>query len=296
MQTSKANVIAPDITVTPDLVAQKSAQYGVVAEAKRTLGRNQDHWDDHVVQLRKYDDDLEGWWTSTGSVEESNAALLIHQSRSRLFITRLRAAKERDPARVGPRSAVVEFNQSDEARPYIFFRTEWGEFGDAELHSQLETGVPVPIEDVLRSFAAIEFYDAEPPLPFLLELLWNDVFAAMAAGIAHDDKVNAIPVPVDLDDVTTELQRAYGSRALERDARSADFPRKIWIRAAFEALVRANLAVRAEKEASYTVLYRAFKTDVLERFVDLLAKPGKGEVQDGQLPLNLPSAAEEPEA
>ena len=44
MTTSADNSISPSSDITPDLVAQKSQEYGIVAEAKKTLDQNQSNW------------------------------------------------------------------------------------------------------------------------------------------------------------------------------------------------------------------------------------------------------------
>lgn len=43
MDTSSTNSIRPNKKVTPDLVAQRSSDYGIVAEVKKSLPRDTDH-------------------------------------------------------------------------------------------------------------------------------------------------------------------------------------------------------------------------------------------------------------
>jgi hypothetical protein len=73
-----------------EVVAQKSEAYRVVAEVKRSLPSDRTKWRSHVAQVRKYDDDLIGWWTDDNRIGEADTALLLHQSRSRAFIAVLR--------------------------------------------------------------------------------------------------------------------------------------------------------------------------------------------------------------
>src|SRR5688500_1776632 len=51
MTTSGQNVVAPSTTITPDIVAQKSESYGVVAEVKRSLPADRTKWSAHIGQL-----------------------------------------------------------------------------------------------------------------------------------------------------------------------------------------------------------------------------------------------------
>ena len=121
METSKDNSETPSNKITPDLVAQKSKQYGIVAEAKKALDKDQSNWNQHVKQLRKYDDDLKGWWTENEMITNSNIIMLIHHTRGRLFRDFLYKCKNEDPNSVGPNTCIVEFNESPETETYYFF-------------------------------------------------------------------------------------------------------------------------------------------------------------------------------
>ena len=275
METSPSNLVSPSETITPDLVAQRSRDYGIVGEIKASLGGESSHWDSHISQLRKYDDDLTGWWTTEETIPHSDTLALLHQSRARAFIRRIEDKRNADSTSVGPTTSVIEFNRSDQAEAYYFFRREWGEIREEELASDLEDGVPIPIHKVLGTLGSVKFYDSPPPLPFLLQVLWLHVFPAWI-----DDKGQADPesgeihIRTTIDEVTEELQRAYGSKALELDGRSAEFPRTIWVRDALEALVATRRAYRPpSNQGAYIIRFRAFRTkvDVLRRFIEMTA-------------------------
>lgn len=288
MTTSAANPVAPSTSVTPDCVAQKDETYGIVAEVKKQVGIDDERWDRHLKQLRKYDDSLTGWWTDDETMPNADVALLIHQSRSRVFSRYLDAAKTADPDSVGPRTSVIEFNRSDEGQSYIFFRQEWGALTDAELASQLDVGVPVPIEKVLRSFPTVNYYDAKPPLEYLMTKLWLDSLLARFDATTIDPGTGTAPISVTVSELTTELQQAYGSRALEGDARSAEFPKITWIRSALEKFVELGMGDTAGDGQSYTIHFRIFpqSVDVLRRFVDFTtAKKASKPKDDTQIPL-----------
>ena len=59
MHTSSNNVISPNNIVTPDLIIEVPASeitkaYHAINEIKINLGKDQQHWMDHVEQLQKY--------------------------------------------------------------------------------------------------------------------------------------------------------------------------------------------------------------------------------------------------
>jgi len=142
---------------------------------------------------------------------------------------------------------------------------------------------------VVRTFPSIKFCDARPPMPFLLKELWTDVFHTMSVGVRFDPQRQAQPIPINVRQITLELQLAYGSQALEHDERSAEFPKYSWIRDALEALVTLKLAIPGADPDSYTVLFRRFREDVLIKFIELLSAHRKQRKEmSGQLPLPLP--------
>jgi hypothetical protein len=273
MTTSEQNAIAAVATVTPDLVAQVSATYGVVAEAKKSLPADESHWHRYVEQLRKYDDALLGWWTSDESIPRADVVLLIHHSRSRAFKRLLEQARASDPASVGLNTCIVEFIHSAETASYYSFRLEYGQMTEALVGDRLTDGVSVPMDRVLASYPNIKYYDSEPPLELLLTSLWSDVLPSLAGSSEYDEDLHVHKVHVTAAAITDELQRAYGSGALARDPRSAEFPRQVWVRRALERLVEYGLASAPPKGSDvFEVHFRHFRKDILQRFAELALK------------------------
>lgn len=292
MTTSKANVVTPSGTVTPDIVAQKSDSYGVVAEVKRSLPSDRTKWGVQVGQIRKYDDDLTGWWTIDARMAMSDTTLLLHQTRSRAFIKVLDDERKKNAEAVGPHTSVVEFNRSDERQVNYFFRLEWGDVRDADLSGRLREGVAVPIDKVIRTFANVKFYDADPPLHSLLALLWIDYFGPLVAAVAYDENLKAFPIDVSSAAIADELQCAYGSQLLEKDDRSVAFPSAKVVRKALDALVTVKLAMPLPTGTSeYRVLYRQFNDDILLRFASMLKTPAERVMEQTTLPFDEPRVA-----
>jgi hypothetical protein len=274
MTTSDRNKVQPSTDVTPDVVIQKFEDYGVVAEVKRSMCDDLTRWNDVVMQLVKYDDELKGWWTSDESVVKTNVLLLLHQSRSRKFLEYYRAVvSEERPDPVSDSICIVEFNQSNESQQYYHLRLEHGRIDDEELSRKLQYGVQVPLERVKSSFPNLQYYDSKPPLAFLLAKLWLLSFPSYLSRRVDNPKLGTKTIPLDVTEVTTEMQRSYGSGALEQDERSAEFPRESWIREAFEALVRLGYAYPEDQERQkYSVAFRPIKNDVITHFAERLSK------------------------
>ena len=284
MTTSSDNPIAPNSNITPDLVVQKSLEYGCIVEAKKALDKNQANWVTHLEQLRKYDDGLQGWWTVDGKIPHYDAVMLIHQSRGRPFVNFLKNQKEVNPDMVGPNSCVVEFNHSGETVAYYFLRLEFGKINDNELGESLENGINIPLDSVRMSFPNIQFYDDKPPLPWLLSILWTDIFPSKMEDGYYDEKTKTIKTRTTVAETTDELQKAFGSKALKQDSRAGEFPKFRWVKEAFERLVMYKLAIPITNEDdTYIIYYRSFRDDVLDRFIKFesdLSKSGKKKAEE----------------
>lgn len=290
MKTSEDNPIQPLNQITPDLTAQKSLNYGVVAEVKKSLSRDRGNWLNHVKQLRKYDDNLVGWWTDNEYMDNSDTIMLIHQSRSRDFTDYLQEIISNDPDAVGMNTSVVEFNRFDETTTYFFFRKEYGQLRDKELQDCLYSGRAVPLEKVKTTFKNICYYDSEPHVIFLLEHLWTDVFPSIMNKDDFDEETKSFKIQVKSSDITNEMQSGYGSGALHKDRRSPEFPRETWVRKALDWLVQNKKAKKiSEEENVYIILFKFTKKDVREYFIDLevksKSKKKREEIKEMQLPL-----------
>ena len=278
--------------VTPDLVAQKSSLYGIVVEAKKSLSQEENYWARVLEQLRKYDGDLVGWWADDEKVKQSDTVLLVHQTRSREFLSFTKRKKRQDPSILGQTTSIIEFNESQETVTYYFFRREHGTIRDRDLSTKLKNGVQVPLDEVIETFSNIQYYDASPPLVLLLTYLWMECFPSMLEGAAYDEKTKSSRIGASVSKTAKEIRRAHGSGALHKDKRAVEFPRTKRIREAFDFLVTHKLA-ESPLDASdkYIILYKRFKKDVREHFIRLEAGTTNNKTP-GEEQLALPGVEE----
>jgi len=260
-----------------------------VGEVKSGFPKDQTRWRKDLDQVVKYLDPLEGWWTVLREGGHFRVALLVHQSRSRSAADYIRRQQAEQAFPDDPHFMLVEFSRSLQVQAYIFLRQELGAApSGSRILDRLHDGVPIPIDKVLRSFPSVKFCDARPPMPFLLKELWTDVFLAKSPGVPFHEQQKAQPITINVREITSELQLAYGSQALEHDERSAEFPKYSWIRDALEALVALKLAIPSTEPDVYTVLFRRFREDILIKFIELLGDTGQRREESGQLRLPLP--------
>lgn len=277
MTTSTPDPVSQNSDITPDLVAQRSGLYGVIAEVKKSLPADEQRWISVAEQVRKYDDNLEGWWTDTGKIATWNSILLLYYKRSVKFVKWLKREIERNPDVFGPASAVVEFVYGPEAAEWMSFRLMYGEVAQPRLHDELEETTSVPLDKVLISFPNVDFYDAKPPVRYTASIMWSKVFPTMVYDQERDEKTKSFHIEVCPKDIANEMQLAFGSGSMATDGRSVTFPRVAWVKEALDWFIQQKinnnpLATRAEDGSDrYIVLYRPIRGDkgVLERFNEM---------------------------
>jgi hypothetical protein len=119
MTTSSLNPISPDTVVTPDCVVQLGATYGLVAEAKAGLSKDDETWDQHMKQLQKYDDDLTGWWTSNGALDLHDIVALVPLARAVRFADRLERGTNEGQWKFKRKLAVVGFFKTSGVKDFL---------------------------------------------------------------------------------------------------------------------------------------------------------------------------------
>lgn len=274
MDTSPDNSISPNSVVTPDAVIQRDEGLGYVVEAKKSLPRNQDYWRAIVTQLQKYDDELAGWWNEGEMIHTCCIVLLIEISRAGAFSRYWASLEEGEGLNFNNPVSIVEFTRSPEVRQFIFIRKNRGDIEPDDLSRRLEDGCKVPSEDVIASYGEKKFYDSEPVTEHTMEILWQVLFNEMKSEKDYDEQDRAWLLPVNLNDLTEDLQRLYGSTGSE--PRRVAFPRVQWVRNAMDAFVSLELAQKVDDSQYYVVYFKKIRGDVLERFVKHReAKPGK---------------------
>jgi hypothetical protein len=269
MTTSPSNKVSPSTDVTPDLVLQRE-QAGTIGEITYSLANDNAHWRGKLEQIVKYDDPLVGWWSEDERLESHDVAFLVPQSRAVRVGDILKAEAEDEAGTIKLKCpvAVVGFSRTSGAKEFMTLMKMFGDLGDADLSERLRHGIPVPTDILIVEYGDRKFFDFEPPMAYLLQIMWDQLFPTYLSEFpaeANDKRFTAITVTVDR--VTEGLQNNYGF-AIE-DERCSEIPQKTWVKKALELLVLFNLASRGEGN-TYTIRYRTLRGDHLKRFGELI--------------------------
>lgn len=263
MTTSDSNRVSPSTDVTPDLVVQVTLTEGYICEAKISICKDQNNWRDTVDQLRKYDDQLIGWWTDNEQLNDSNTVLLFKMTHIRQFIKFTEDLQKAEGILYNKPVAYVGFIVQSGTEETIFMRTEWGKVNNTTLQSSLENGKVIQLEKVIGTYGSKKFYDHNPEPEYLMEVMWSHLFTAWKSNGMYDEQKRVWLIPVEIQKVTDELQKLYGNYSKEPRERS--YPKISWVREALEYLSLINLAEKKDQE-HYTILFKDIRKDLIEKF------------------------------
>jgi hypothetical protein len=307
MTTSEHNRVSPAATVTPDIVVQTDAKFGVVGEVTTKLASDETSWREKLLQLKKYDDDLLGWWTEDERVDLHDIVLLLHLSRAihvsdilssdsekaKLLAEASRAIDDAEadadmtdavinevlenamlepevdaPITFDRQLSVVGFERSTGAnKECITLKKEYGELSDVDVSSRLRRSVRVPLETLVVEYHDKKFVDHEPPMPLLLQIIWEDLFTAyLTDEFPVDAEKGYTPMLLSVERITNDLRKYYGYPS--DGHRSPQVPRQKWVRKALDRLVQFGLG--HVDGTNYVIHYKRLKGDALKRFGKML--------------------------
>ena len=262
MTTSSKNRVSPTTDVTPDCVVQVTHKEGFVAEAKLSLPKDESKWDPIFTQLLKYDDNLLGWWTPNERIALHDIIALVPLARAVRFADRLDAVSTRLKFERNV-SVVGFFKQSGATKSFISLKKERGKISDAGLDQRLRDVKLIDFAHIIREHGDRKFVEHMPPIPYILQILWDNLFVKYAADVPKDESKGWHPLVVTIDKVTSDLQENYGFKST--GSRSPQIPQPSFIRKALDALIDFRLAER-KMEGEYLIKYKRTRKDTLEKF------------------------------
>lgn len=261
--------------VTPDVGVLLPTSSGVLAEVKKSFPADEQHWLDDFKQLMAYDDDLTGWPSATGKVSVHDVVLLVHWSRGRAVCKFFDKHQGREIQFQRP-FCIVEFNRSNERQAYFSFRTAKGNLTDVGVNTKLENGVQVPMLALTRAYSEIKIYDDEPPMAYMLHLIWEQVINTKASENTKYPalrKGQRIDVELSVEEVVNELHEKFSFHQLHKDKseRQPKIPKAEWVQRAFDRLVKAGEAEWLDRSKGKLKAKFSRHDDVLAHFVELCA-------------------------
>jgi hypothetical protein len=295
--------------VTPD-VAMIVPVDGVMGEAK--IGFSPKVREPTRDQVLKYDDAL-SVWIADGRVTTGSTILLTHHSRKVDAADFFEA--ETKAGRFQPKNAfaIIGGVRNSQAAEFISIERQYGRLANASKDEKLRKVLLIKLEHLVQGYGNIYFYDGEPPLLYLMQVIWDfilpslqketaflnarpepedtgdgsgDGSPAISGGTKKAKKTpSGIEIRVSMDEVADRLRDFYSMKVLNPGL--PESPRRSLVREALDHFVEYKLAISAGDR--YVITYRKLQKGTLEYLLKKFAPPkstGKGaRAAPGQMPL-----------
>jgi len=275
MDTSNHNRISANNTITPDLIVQVNNNYGIVCEAKKSFPKNKDYWLKNFIQLEKYDDDLIGWETEDERIETSDIILLTHLKLSVPVRDYIEEKISRDELKFNNNFSLIGFTRSDELDTIMMLEKRYGKLFNLELDERLRQIERVPLKKIIP-LNPIKFYDDKPELPYLMNILWTEIFNQYPEkeDFWTSGGIKIITIIVNLKDITDKLRVQFSDYS-EHDKRQQVVPKTKWVKEAMEEFVKLGYAKKENEKNNYKIKYKSIKNPLTKFTEDIYGKKRK---------------------
>jgi hypothetical protein len=275
--------------VTPDLGVVTVDGAGVIAEVKICFPRNEEHWFDDFDQLMAYDAEFEGWPTDAGTVPQHDVVLITEQGRA----SKVKKFFEKhlgEKIKFTRPFVIVQCNRSDNREPYYFFQRIVGKLSSSAVDGQLEDGSKVPMRVLVTKYSTVKIYDAQPPLPYMIDLIWSQVVLEAARVDPKFPKLKKrqkLPVVLDVDEIVQKLREGFTFRAIAANASdgSPAMPPTQWVKRALEQMVSSKDAEWIDATKTAVRIFFQKYEDALDHFIKAcLSREGQSTETQRPLP------------
>jgi len=178
LKTSATNEISPNESITPDLCievpTEKKPCYRAINEIKASFPQEKEQWKEVAIQLKKYDDTLTGW--KYESDLQHDIMLTTDVSFAHNFSEYMKKLNESNELNIERNFSILECLRRERAAQQIFIRKYFGEISNKDLDNALSSGQTIAMYNILNEINKTKFYDANPPVIYMMMILWDFVF------------------------------------------------------------------------------------------------------------------------
>ncbi len=260
--------------VSPDLGIVIQDARGILGEVKKNFPKeDMERGNKIFVQLKNYDQNLIGWPMANQQIQSHEIVLLTHITTS-AYAKEFYEKRFPETGLVFKRPfSIVEFGNVPQVQEFFFLKTILGEPTVIGRGEKLKYGVSVPMRVFLREYARTKLYDAEPPLPYLAELIWMHVCTPIAfenPKFEHLRKKQKLEVSLTIEDIVERLDEGFSFHSWhsQHPDHQPQVPRTKWVRQACQFLIASGEAewIEGSEETQLVIFYQRYD-DVTEHFV-----------------------------
>jgi len=263
--------------VCPDLGIVVQDDSGILGEVKKNFPKDGDERRKTIFnQLKSYDHELDWWPTPDGKLKSHNIVLLIHQTTSRRAQDYYYEKNNKGEIKFTRSFSICQFNRSDQRVPYFFFQVVSGKINNTLGNVDLDNGVQVPMEPLSKLYAKSKLYDAEPPLSYLLHLIWEHVVIPILSedeNFGRLRKNQNIELKLKVDDIVERLNEGFSFIHWHRNypEHQPRIPQKEWIQKACNLLVKVGKAKWISNGEELTISFTKIG-NIVDYFIRLEAE------------------------
>jgi hypothetical protein len=264
-----------DYYVSPDLGVVIEDKKGILGEVQKNFPKDDTERGTKVfAQLKGYDQALTGWPVESKKVGSHEIVLLVHLTTSAYAKDFYQDKLPRTGVVFEHPFSIVEFGRFEQMQEFFLFRAVLGEPTEIGGEKKLRYGVSVPMRVFLREYAKTKLYDAQPPVPYLAELIWTHIVTPIASenpNFEHLRKNQKIEVTLAIDDVVDELNEDFSFHFWHGQYPELQprIPHKEWVREACQFLVESAEAkwVEGSQDMKLVIFYHQRYKDILTQFI-----------------------------
>lgn len=268
MLTSTGHKVTPDMTF--EVTRGRFAGYRAVNEVKSQYPSRSQPARRLALQLQQYDDITSGWSLPAATGRSGRSAhdlvLTVPTDHARDYVVNLHKDLRINGVEIARAFSIIAFGRDPRGKGERFSaRKVHGRLSVQEIDGRLSEGGTFDAYEFLSELDATKFYDSNPPIPYMMSILWSHVFLNMV----HDKKRKVIR-----QGGTVKIKAEVGRiRSLVSKFAPPSNPQCIkaaWVTSALDKFVSIKLARKVGKE-EYEISYRQgepLTLDWLIRLVD----------------------------
>ena len=270
MRTADGTVVTPDMTVEAKKEAG-GAGYRAVCEIKSSFPQHAAAVDQMVRQVRHYDGELAGWEHEAppggGRRSVHDIAMVVRHNSAPDFAAGLPAAlRDREVKIKSPLSIIgIAHNNPGSKDGRFLLKRSFGTISHKRAHAALGKGWSIDARNMARELSRTKFYDSRPPRPYIMSVLWVQVFPNLAHGKKLKRLRSGAEVPID-----AEVGRIHRLASMLAPPSNQGCVKRAWIKDAMEEFARVGLAERTGADR-YRIRYAARASRPLEGLARLVA-------------------------
>lgn len=288
--TKQKRTKSSDSEVTPDLAFLVRDECGVIGDVKISFASDARGRDKIREQLSKYDEVLGIWCGGNGALKRcAKGSLILLTHHTRKVDAEDYFSAEAKAKRFTPTSpfAIVAGVRTSQREEYITLERSYGTIALPRKDEKLRKTVAIRLDHLSARFVGVRFYDAEPPLAYLLETIWDAVLPTMIPEESFADATKGVKLEAQVtgDQVAQLLRDNFSLRTLDKSLPGA--PQSDAVSKALDAMVTFGLGQKT-KAGTYKFHYRKLRGGTLAFFIKKLlpaAKKKAAPVPKSQLPL-----------